>query len=441
MLRRVFNEVGYLINEFIPEMYHCEFFQENKSNILSISMPLCLYPGEDYFGMKINANEINEINEKILDEISQELSEYKNLKWLKLEDFNFDISRLKLSKKIKTLILDTFNQSLEPLKNLNLEEISLKSCTHSLELLRGIDIKKLYVSPLSAKKFESLRGLNPGTGLEIGLETLIGTLSSLEYLGLHNSIRSLSVLKGMNIGTLDLRTLSLRSCDTLTELTDVKINEIIAPFYRNNLEPFRGMGLKSITVGSDDNLEPLKDEPIEKIIMEQFTGWHGDLPLRGLPIRIIMMDQFNGSLEPLRGAPIEYISMDQFDDDLSGLSESPVKIIRMNEYNGSLSHISDLFLERIEMNSYNQDDVPLNSQLLMHIVMNSHKGNIMQLKTNSLKTIEMNQFNNDLEPLCKATSHVREIRMNSYDGLLDSLKFMQKLRTLCMDSFNGYWNL
>ena len=82
MIRRVFYEVGYLVNQFVPELYKNELFQEKKDNILSIT-----YENERRWFFSRN------VKEKSTEEIGTELKQYKNLKQLEMPGFNGDLNK------------------------------------------------------------------------------------------------------------------------------------------------------------------------------------------------------------------------------------------------------------------------------------------------------------------------------------------------------------
>lgn len=125
----------------------------------------------------------------------------------------------------------------------------------------------------------------------------------------------------------------------------------------DNLEHLRGSPLRSIKLGFNGALDPLRTCTLKPIVS---YASNGSLEPRGMRIKNIRLPRFIGSLEPLRGAPLEFVYIRSYSGNLDALRDAPLKIIYMDYFNDSLEPLFECkSIKFIHMRKFCGDAGPL----------------------------------------------------------------------------------
>ena len=363
----VFRQVGYIINEYVPDLYNSELFPFDQ--VLNI------VDSDDLFTEEM-------------------LSKYINIRSLRMSFLSNDISGIQKLKSLKNVDLPMYTGCLESLIGLDLQSLSLKSWER--DLLPLISMTNLRVLRLDNYKGNSLIDLK-GMNLKVlKMPKFNGILVQFSPY----AIREL-VLPSFTGDLIPLRGSLSKNMD-----------KVYLDSYQGSLSVFFGINIIKMKlykwrgdfsyIRAEKGVEflfPLRESIIKKLYLPCYRGKSIDSLKNMKKLELLNLNSYTGSLLPLKNLKsLRSLYISQFDRDISPLKHlSSLSILHISKFTGKYSmetNISPLkhltSLKTLDINSYTGDISPLKHLTsLKTLDIDSYTGDISPLKDISLTSVSM----------------------------------------------------
>ncbi len=154
---RVFDQVGYIINQYVPELYKCKIFKDLHIMHVVDDDEMETLEGFECFDnlKKITLNQYN-----------GQLTHLKGIKLheITMDNFEGDLSPLSMASLI-SISMNRFNGNLEPLAGQPIKSISMQSYRGKLDALLGSPIEVIQTALMKSEMALYFPALFPNTAL------------------------------------------------------------------------------------------------------------------------------------------------------------------------------------------------------------------------------------------------------------------------------------
>lgn len=423
-INNVFNQVGSIINEYAPEHFNHDLF--NERSILNITTSHAVDIDRD--------------------------KEYKNLKEL----ITLDIAGLNNSYKFLPNVEKIYigiASSIKPLLSCTkLKHITLRKFTgvniHGLERLTLLEEFRITngFSPISLKpltKCPNLTTISVDNLRDISYFSECKNLRSITmncYRGSLEPLQYCTKLKYLSIPRVRDGITPLKFCTNLVTL--------ILQYYTGDLSPLSHcVNIEALYLCKcqSEDLTPLSE--LKKLRCLSLSSFVGDLtPLAGLKsLSVLFLDSFENSIEdsikPLAElSNLQYLSLKSYDGRINHLSNlTSLTYINLDSYNRfckSITALSGLIdLREVHLNSFDGDITPLLSCTnIKQLYLDNFTGKYTEFKKNYRR-----RHNDEIvKRISSAFPQLTHLHLASFTfNDLSGLAPLTSLHTLDLDSFDG----